>query len=154
MSVTSMKELLERKKGAACLLCNLHHPVQTPCNREALNNKISNLVAANAHIPALLQTNKEVTELAETFREMLKKADEAHTILMEICSQYGETGEAIKEEYLGRLGKWATGIAHIDQSTQDQQELFNQEPSTLPAIEIKDSTRPLSGRISGHDSSP
>lgn len=100
-------------------MCNEAHPVQNRCRSEALLHKVVKLMEANALIPQILQHNKEATETAMYFQDLLKKADQAHTVLMEILARNGEIGEKIKNEYLEELDKWAK--VHIDQDTEEFQ---------------------------------
>lgn len=126
MGVSSFEEALERKKGLACIMCEEHHPSLTKCNRSALLTKISKLMMANSGIPDLLSQKKEAVEIAQGFQGMLKKADEAHTILMQILSGYGDTGKEISKRYLEGLNIWVQDKEPTKQDTCGQLNLFDQ----------------------------
>lgn len=130
----NVRSILERKQGGPCAICNEAHPIQNRCRYEALAAKITKLTEANSFIPQILQANKEATSLAIHYQGLLKKADEAHAILMEILEKHGETGEQIKLEYLERLDKWAS--KSINQDTQEQLNLFS--PGDLTPNEKSD----------------
>lgn len=123
--------ILDRKQGGPCQICNESHDIKTRCRFEAMARKIVRLTEANSYIPSILAANKEATTLAQHFQSLLKKADQAHTILMEILSlpEYPD-GELIKARYLGELDKWAK--ESISQDTQEQLELLAPENSTPP----------------------
>ncbi len=133
-TVTSMQDLLDRKNGSPCPLCSVIHRPQVQCTREHLASKITKLLEANAMIPGLLQHNKEATQIASGLQHIVKKADEAHNILMEVLSNHGEIGETIQREYMERLDKWAANVPSNPDTTV-QGELFSQEPSTSPETE-------------------
>ena len=146
MTVTNLKDALARK-GGVCQICNHAHSLQQPCSREAMAHKITKLMEANSMIPGLLQHNKQATEIAEHFRGMLKRADEAHTMLMDILAGHGEIGIKIRDEYMERLNKWAEAELTSQDTSDNQLSLFSQEQSTSNGTEIKNSTRQPSGLI-------
>ena len=125
MEVTNIKELFDKKNKVKCAICNESH-MSEKCARGDLVFRIQNLVRANAMIPQLMGSNKEAVEMAQGLQGILKKADEAHTILMQILSTHGDVGDQIKNEYMGKLETWANPI--IDLGTTEQLELFSQEP--------------------------
>lgn len=110
--------LLDRKKGGACQICGVPHPIQNRCKSEDLIRVVTKLREANSFIPQILAANKEATELAQHFQDLLKIADRAHTFLMETLAKYGETGEQIKNKYLGEIDSWAK--ASTSQDTAEQ----------------------------------
>ena len=153
-TVTSAQEFLDRKKGFPCLACHFVHPPKTPCSREEMAFRIKKLVEANEKIPELLKMNTEATELAMNFRLMLKKADEAHTILMELLKEHGEVGEEISIEYMKRVNAWAQGKERTSQDTSDlQPSLFSPELSTPNETPTNVSTKQGIGLVSERDSS-
>lgn len=144
---TILTGLLDRKNGKVCEACNAVHAKMTdPCTREALANKIFRLVTANQAIPGLLETNRELSDICKNFQALLKKADEAHMILMDILSKHGNVGKMIEGEYIERLNAWApTGNVHTSQDTLENPNPSSQENSTSSAKEISDSTKPPTG---------
>lgn len=150
MSGTILTNLLDRKNGGACSVCGYTHNIQTQCSREAMAFRISKLLEANQIIPSLLQANKEATVLAGGYKMLLKKADEAHAILMNILETHGDTGAKIREEYLGALNSWAeTKEESTSQGTSDNQpeqlSLFSQENSISPETVTNHFTKQPSG---------
>lgn len=151
MSISSLQDALDRKNGP-CPVCNQMHNLQTQCSREALASKITKLMEANSLIPGLLQQNKQVTEIAKNFQSLLVKADEAHTILMDLLTGWGDIGEEIKKTYLEKLNSWAPKEI-INQDICDlQPSLFDQEHLTTQGKKISDSTGRVIGRIFDQDS--
>lgn len=142
MTIKSMKDFLARKNGAPCEACGVVHDIEKPCSREALAFRIMALMQANSGIPDLLNQKKEAVQIAKTFQGLLKRADEAHTILMQILSTHGEVGEKIRVQYLMELDSWAQAKEITDPATRDQMELpLSQEPSTLNETETNDCTK-------------
>ncbi len=94
----------------------------------------------------MLTACEEVTTLAHGYRELLKKADEAHAILMQILAKHGATGEEIKKKYLEELSLWAS--QHTAPVTCDKQlNLFG--PTSIPSVgEISNSTKLRNGEDS------
>lgn len=111
-----------------CGLCAELHVPAVKCNFRALATRVTKLLEANALIPQILTAQKEATVTAQYFQQILKKADQSHTILLEVLAEYEYTGEEIKNKYLERLDEWAKGNLSLD--TSEQQDLFSQESST------------------------
>jgi hypothetical protein len=132
---------LADRKGKPCITCGEMHIIQNRCRHEVLVRRIAGLQEANGCIPSLLQANKEATDVAKCFQGLIKKADEAHTILMGILTKHGEPGEAIKTEYLEELDKWhkETLSQDTEQPTQDTESSISKE------TEDKLSTKQMSG---------
>lgn len=135
--------LLDRKKGGACQICGTPHSIQNRCSSTDLIRVVTKLREANNFIPQILAANKEATELAQHFQDLLKIADRAHTALMEILAKYGDTGEQIKNEYLGEIEGWAK--ASTNQGTEEQMPLFNPENLAPTETPITNSTEKSPG---------
>lgn len=129
---------LQDRKGKPCHLCNEMHIPQNRCRFEALASKIVRLTEANSLIPGLLASNKEATDLAENFRELLKRADQAHSILMEVLAENGDLGLQIGNTYLERLNEWAN--QSTSQGTSEKIHPSSPESSTPNESEAKPST--------------
>lgn len=149
MSGTILTGLLDRKNGAPCPVCGVIHMITNPCGRPEMTARIQKLLEATAMIPAILQANKEATTLAEGFRHIVKKADEAHGLLIDVLNGHGDIGKQILQEYLERLDTWAKEETKepTSQDTSDQPALFDQEHLTPNAIKISDSTKLQHGLI-------
>jgi hypothetical protein len=152
MSNTVLVDLLNKKEGKPCNICSEIHLPKFQCRHQALVSKIVKLMEANSMIPSILHANKEATTLASGFQHLLKKADEAHSILMSVLDSHGEEGFKIKEEYLERLNKWAEKdrTDQKDQEptnpdTSEQLSLFNHEHLTPEESKTKSSTGLSSG---------
>lgn len=152
MSVTNIKQALDKKQQArmGCRICNERHDGK--CKRGDLIFRIENLLKANSLIPQLMGSNKEAVDHAVHLQSIVKKFDEAHTMLMEVFSNHGEVGEKIKNEYMGRLEEWAKKHLNRDTSEEEQLELFGQENSTSEEKQIRDFTKQPSGSGSENDS--
>lgn len=141
---------LQSRKGKPCHICNEMHIPQNRCRFDALATKITKLMEANSLIPQILQHNKEATDLARHFQGLLKRADEAHTLLMGILEDptYPD-GLIIKAIYLEELDKWAASkLTSQDTSAPEQMPLFTQENLTPPETQTENSTSPTSGETS------
>jgi hypothetical protein len=144
--MTNLITELASRKGKPCNICDEMHSSQNRCRYERLATKIVKLLEANSFIPQLIQHNKESTEIATHFQSLLKKADQAHTILMEVLSRHGDMGEKIKIEYLEKLNTWAD--QHSSQDTLDQRGPSSPENSTPSETNDKPSINQESGESS------
>jgi hypothetical protein len=151
MGITSAEEFMNRRKGGRCDTCLCFHPVATPCNREALSERIKKLLEVTSGIPELMKMNQEATQLAQNYRNLLVKADEAHGILVGILAGYGEIGNEIRIKYLEKLDKWARKEPS-NPDTSEQLELFAPKQSILSETDSNNSTKTKSGSSSASDS--
>jgi len=150
-----MGKIIQLEKGTSgtnpCPICGQHHPPQNRCQFEHLSKRVTLLLEANQIIPSLMQANKEAVTTAKQFQILLKKADEAHTVLMEVLAERGEIGEEIKNEYLWRLDNWAKetlnqnteqlslGIENSTSSEQSDKNSTETEPTETGKIILADS---------------
>lgn len=148
--MTNLITDLASRKGKPCHICGEKHIPQNRCRFEAMASKIARLTEANGLIPQILNHNKEATDLATHFRSLLKKADEAHAILMGVLEQHGEIGAKIRNEYLGELDKWAS--ESTNQDTTEQLELSSQENLTQQEMQTENSMSQKSGEDSPENS--
>lgn len=147
MGVSSLQEALDRK-NSPCLVCGRLHSLQTQCSRELMAERIGKLMEANSTIPLLMKSNKELSDIANDLQKMFLKVDEAHTLLMQLLSTYGETGEEIKNKYLEALDSWVPKAKEpINHDTSDQQQsLFSLEHLTPNAKKINGSIVQANGK--------
>lgn len=99
-----------------CGLCGNLHSIQKICGHQDLVKRVIKLSEANSMIPHLMAMNKEAVITAQHYQHLLKKADEAHVLLMGILDKYVD-GEKIATEYLEALDSWAK--KHLDPATQE-----------------------------------
>ena len=116
------------------------HAPQNKCRHEVVIKRLLKLIEINQTIPALLNANKEAVTMATNFQGLLKKADEAHGILMTILAKHGEVGETIKNEYLGEIDKWSQSFINqdIEEPKQGTEQSTLNETGDKPSIIMTD----------------